>query len=270
MNYISHRWVLHHLEHCVAKRWAHTILFTRLPSGHTHDDVDAGFGIIKKYVFSIHHIDSFSKFRSDLQDAFRNNDGSRCIVHDYIVVCPNYKKLYDGVLDSQLGDLHIMENTMHQWKFEAVKPSQYFPLGVKTCYKPYSSNEVVVFELRPKGQCLSPIGQATGLEPFSLYMRWRPAPDDDPTRPGIEGYYLLKGMPHCPDGTLPPVDFPEGSSASIASTIASIKEEFSNDPAVREEWSDWAERYAPRSDDAAAYLTFLGQQNPPPSPTTSP
>lgn len=255
--------VLHHLEHLVSKRVAHTIIFTRLPTGHTHDDVDGCFGIIKKYVFSVKPIDCFSQFRRELETAFRDKDGTRCIVHDWIVLIPDYRILYKDSLDKRLSDLHILESTMHQWKFEAVKINKYFPMGVKTCYKPYSSNEVVVFEQRPKAMCLSPIGVATGLEPFRMFTCWRPAQDDDASRPGIEGYYLNIAMPNRPEGSLPPVPFPEGSSDSIKSSIADIRVLFATDHEVRNEWNEWFERYAPRSDDVNEYLTFMGQQNPP-------
>jgi len=75
--------------------------------------------------------------------------------------------------------------TMHQWCFEAVEPTHWFPLGVKSTYRPYSADRVIVFEFKNKKECLHPVGMATGMEPVTLYNTWRPSVDDDPTRPGI-------------------------------------------------------------------------------------
>ena len=75
---------------------------------------------------------------------------------------------------------------MHQWKFEAVEESQWFPWGVKTTYRAYCSDRVVEFDVKCKDECLHEIGQATGLEPRTLYVAWRPSVDDSPGRTGMQ------------------------------------------------------------------------------------
>jgi hypothetical protein len=45
----ANQYILHHLEHLVSKRVAREIWYTRLPTGHTHDDIDGCFGVIRKY-----------------------------------------------------------------------------------------------------------------------------------------------------------------------------------------------------------------------------
>lgn len=235
-----------------------------MPTGHTHDDVDGCFGVVKVYVFAKKPIATFSQFKKTLKSTFKDIN-IKCIVHDFLVVCPSYQQLYEPCLDSLLGDLHILEATMHQWRFEAVAECGLFPLGVKTCYKPYSSDVVVVFEQRPKSQCLSPIGQATGLEPFTMYTRWRPSREDDPVR-NVEGFYLLKGMPHVETETLSPVKFPEGSVQSILNTLNAVMTTYSteSDADIRKEWNMWAEERVPTLDQTAeAYVTALQFKNPP-------
>ena len=150
---------------------------------------------------------------------------------------------------------------MLQWCFEAVTPTHWFPLGVKTTYRPFSADRVVVFEFKNKNECLHPVGMATGMEPVTLYYTWRPSANDDPLRPGIEGFYLLRNMPHW-DGDLPPVEFPPDCCSDIDKTLAEINRTFeaSNDRAIREEWNRWAQRFAPRTPMASDYLNQLRQE----------
>jgi hypothetical protein len=111
--------------------------------------------------------------------------GLKCFVHDMLVVIPDYKRFYDGCIDEKLADAFTLIDTMHQWKFEAVAiHAQYFPHGVKTTYRAYSADKVIEFDKKCKSECLSSIGQATGLEPRTLYVAWRPSVNDDPNRPG--------------------------------------------------------------------------------------
>jgi hypothetical protein len=82
-------------------------------------------------------------------------------------------------------------DTRHQWRFEAVQKSVYFPNGVKVTHRRYRND--LVFELvkKPKEECFSPIGKAIGLEPEPVISEWCPTPtgaNSIPDRQGIEGY----------------------------------------------------------------------------------
>lgn len=120
-----------------------------------------------------------------MESAFLQETGMQCFVHAMVTVIPDYKKFYDGCIDVKLADAFVLIDTMHQWKFEAfaIHPL-YFPHGVKTSYRAYSGDKVIEFDKKCKDECLHPIGQATGLEPRTLYVAWRPSVDDDPERPG--------------------------------------------------------------------------------------
>ena len=102
----ANEYVLHHCEHLVAKRMARKILLTRLPVGHTHDDIDGCFGIIWKYWYKYRNINNFSEFRAGVIQAFKDEDGTRCFVYDWTMILPDYKVFYDPVVDSRLADLH--------------------------------------------------------------------------------------------------------------------------------------------------------------------
>jgi hypothetical protein len=103
---------------------------------------------------------------------------------------------------------------------------------------------------------------ATGMEPVTLYYTWRPAANDDPTRPGIEGFDLLKTIPHW-DRDLLPVEFPPPDCcSSIEETLAESNRTFeasNNDRAFQEEWNKWAEIFAQRTPLASDYLVQLRQ-----------
>jgi hypothetical protein len=102
----ANEYVLHHCEHLVTKRMARKILLTRLPVGHTHDDIDGCFGIIWKYWYKYRNINNFSEFRQGVEQAFKDEDGTKCFVYDWTMIVPDYKQCYDPVLDSRLSELH--------------------------------------------------------------------------------------------------------------------------------------------------------------------
>lgn len=257
--------MLHHCEHLVQKRICRQLILTRLPTGHTHDDIDAVFGVISHYLLSFDTIHTFEQFRVGLEKAFKHDKGLLCHVYDWLVCIPDYKRFYDAVLDKQLADFAKLEETMHVWRFDAVQVSQWFPMGVKTCNKAYSSDQVIEFIKKGRDECLSPIGAATGLEPVTVYCPWRPAPDDDPLRPGIEGYYLLKGIPHAINGTLQPQPLVENSHQVFQKTLRYVREAYNpaNDSAILKEWDEWARIYCPISDSAEEYLALLKSRNKP-------
>ena len=102
----ANEYVLHHCEHLVAKRMARRTHLTRLPAGHTHEDIDGCFGIIWKYYIRFSNINTFKEFQDGVTRAFLDEDGTRCMVYEWLMACPNCKLFYDPVLDTRLADLH--------------------------------------------------------------------------------------------------------------------------------------------------------------------
>ena len=58
------------------------------------------------------------------------------------------------------------------------------PMVLKLRIELTALTKVIEFDKKCKSECLSSIGQATGLEPRTLYVAWRPSVNDDPNRPG--------------------------------------------------------------------------------------
>jgi len=258
----ANKYVLGMLELLVVKRMAQVIYFTRLPVGHTHEDIDACFGIMWKYRGRFDLCETFSEFRSHVTRAFKN-ENMDVDVKEPVLLIPNFTEFLDKHI-GRLEKLHILLQTQHQWRFEAIDRSPYFPFGCKTTYRAYSSSKVVEFEKRPRDLCITDVGKYTGLEPFTTFCRWYPTDKCNPNRP-VEGIHLLNtvhGLPHTEDNIIHPVEFPEGSSLSIRSTMNEIKAtylEFGHpkDTLIRKEWIDWEAYYAPQSDNSLEYLTQL-------------
>lgn len=254
--------VLVFLELLVAKRVVRKILFTRLPKGHTHEDVDGLFGVIWRKMRQ-QNCETLDKYKKMIEDAFKNSELKAKVVDVHLV--PNYVEWLDGHKDKKLARAHKEQHTQHQWSFEAVKISTSFPAGVKTMHRAFSSNTVVEFRKMPKMQCITPIGQAIGLEPATLMCKWFPTSECFPTRAGIEGFYIMRGMPHVTanenlERFLPPDTFSDPNIVqSIQKTLREVRRRFDpqDDMEICSSWNRWQEHVAPLSNDATEYITRL-------------
>ena len=68
-------------------------------------------------------------------------------------------------------------NTQHQWKFERVEPSEYFPWGVRVMYRAFASDEVVevVKSVAPHS---TDAGRFVGLKAIRVRVFWYPVYDE--------------------------------------------------------------------------------------------
>ena len=41
-----------------------------------------------------------------MEQAFKDEDGTKCFVYDWTMIVPDYKQFYNPVLDSRLSELH--------------------------------------------------------------------------------------------------------------------------------------------------------------------
>jgi len=251
----ANQYLLAMLELLVVKRVARVMYYTRLPTGHTHEDIDACFALIWT-CFRYSSCETLQMYKDEIEKCFTES-ALNAKVKDIMIV-PNYQSFLEKCIDKKLARLHKDIQTQHQWRFEALKPSVHFPLGCKTTFRAYSSEKVVEFVKKPKLQCISPIGQYTGLEATTLYCRWYPSAKCDPARVGIEGFYLLRNMP--PTVTsLPPCEFPEHAYKSIMETLKEVRDRFDiyDDSDIRNAWDSWAAKWAPLSNDATEYVQQL-------------
>jgi hypothetical protein len=174
----ANRYVLAMLELIVTKKMVRVITSTRLPTGHTHEDIDACFAHIWASCRDIPSL-TLEEYENHILTHFEKTKIPTKIKNVYVI--PDYGKLLDKCIDTRLAHLHKWPYTQHCWRFEAVLPSKNFLFGCKTTYKAYSSDKVVELVSKPISQCYSAIGQYTGLEPITVYNTWQPIND------GLEG-----------------------------------------------------------------------------------
>lgn len=184
-------------------------------------------------------------------------------------VVAGYEQWLDNSIDDKLKYLHREIQTQHQWRFEAVDLSVQFPFGVKTTFRAYSSSKVVEFEKKDKRVAMTPIGQETGLDPYTLYCTWQPeayGANSQVDRQGIEGTYILSNIP---DGKIPVLDFVDQSQHYVTQFMKRIRQTYEYGGDIRVEWDEWYESIAPRLlpdadkidtvvESAASYVIRLG------------
>jgi hypothetical protein len=259
--------VLSILELLVVKRAIRTVYFTRLPTGHTHEDIDACFGVIWKTWYRNRPCGTLDEYANGIEKAFADTK-LKAKVYTVMIV-PDYVKYLDPCIDPYLGQMHKTERTQHQWRFEAVEISPLFPRGAKTTFRAYSADQVVEIKMKNPEQCASPIGQHTGLEPVLVQVCWYPSKQCHRER-NCEGYYILKDVPNVPRSVImDPMRFPEdGVRASFEKTLREIEIKFpltqSSNSAViqdhaelRKSWKMWNDTWFPSSDDANEFVNEL-------------
>ena len=160
----ANKYVLAALEFLVIKRVVQKIIITRLPVGHTHEDIDACFGTIATW-FQRNIIQTPQDYKQQIETAFNGGADSKlkCNVEDVFVV-PNYQSFFGESIDKNFGRMHKREWTQHQYRFEAVTISNHFPGRAKFTYRKYASDKVVVIDKKPILSCRTPVGILTGKQ----------------------------------------------------------------------------------------------------------
>ena len=149
------------LEFLTAKRLCKKIVLTRLPVGHTHEDIDACFGTLASW-FDRVIIQTPDAYKEQIEAAFNGVSTKLwCKVIDVFVI-PNFKDFFNPYIDTKFSRYTKKEWTQHQYRFEAVTISTEFPSGSKLTYRKYSSDRVVVIDKKPIFSCTTREGIITG------------------------------------------------------------------------------------------------------------
>lgn len=147
----ANKLVLAVLSFLVAKRVGglEQIVLTRLPVGHTHEDIDGIFGRISQYIIDRHVLTSHT-YKKAIEAAL----GKASHVIDLYVV-PNYSAFFKDCVDRNFGSSFKNEKAKLQFTLQAVPvdPIRY-PVGVKMTCRRYVQEfypEVFVDEQAPLG-----------------------------------------------------------------------------------------------------------------------
>ncbi len=76
---------------------------------------------------------------------------------------------------------------------------------------------------------------------------------------GIEGFYLLRGIPHAEAKYIPPQEFPDNAREGILACLDCVNSTFSNSPEIIREWNNWTHLYCPATNSTHDYVQQLRQ-----------
>ena len=113
----ANQWVLGMLELLAINRIVKTVWYTRLPTGHTHEDIDGVFGVLWRMLRE-EHILTLEDYVTKVTDTFKAKNYD--IKVKTLMAIPDYKPLINKVIDPKLGNLHHLIQTQHQWRFEVI------------------------------------------------------------------------------------------------------------------------------------------------------
>ena len=131
----------------VARGLTKKVVLSRLPPGHTHEDIDAVFGKIWKYLAG-RAIYTPQGYQRALVESLKSRNIDVTIVN--VLCVPDYRLYMKEYLDSTLTRCDKEKWSELQWIFESVGKNDLYPNGVKVVYRKYSANEVyIIDELTP-------------------------------------------------------------------------------------------------------------------------
>ena len=245
-------------ELIVARGLTKRVVLTRLPPGHTHEDIDAVFGKIWKYLAK-RTIYTPQGYRRALIVSLRKRNID---VHVEDILCvPDYMQFMAPYIDPNLARCDKEKWSELQWTFDTVERSELYPHGVKVTYRKFSAPEVfVIHELKkPKEKPVTENGDENRGEEKEAEKEtteeklWKDASPEERefgfgwrkyrvnTHPVIEkkgdidGMYLLQSLP---DGTrqFQPQPFVRESRKELEKLVALTLRKFGDVPGVRGEW----------------------------------
>lgn len=191
-------------ELIVAMRLTQKIYLTRLPVGHTHEDIDGKFG--RLWTFMRNKLVLSPQLHSQyLQQCFGGEGRLPFSCIDVFCVA-DYKSLLKPWIDTSFSTFAKEDDTQLAWKFEAVPRSDQFPIGVKTSYKAYAS-DAFVYEFKFSSVEDADIPEVP-LKVQKLFCEWQPKQEGQ-RELGVrhDGLFILRSFPL---GPIVPDDFKAG------------------------------------------------------------
>ena len=194
----------------VAKRLFQRVIVTRLPVGHTHEDIDSIFALIWQKVKK-----SYCFTPDDYVDLIKEataGKGTTQYVEDIFLI-PDFVKFLTPCVDPGFGRFAVDQYTQHQWIFEAVEvDAQTAPTGVRTTFQKYASElcTVIVDDER----------EAVGLRAENIRSIRLPLQD--------EGYVNI--LRRLPTGDIHPEGFLDGGRKVLEKYAAKMSRKYSRLP----------------------------------------
>ena len=245
------------MEHLVFKKLCPQIIVCRLPTGHTHEDVDSKFGVV--YVSTRgDHIYTPQQFEAAILGAFGNCSNVRVI--PVTAIC-DFKEYYDKFIDKDLID-HFSkgDTTQHIFKIESLRDIDEDEavsngLLVRTNYK--KSSQEVCLNLRRCRNENEDEYNPTPFVPEIIRSAYIPECASEESGDRVCGISFL-----CKEPTgLPDLMEFKPWRANYDKFINVMQTEFSATPSILLDWRKFERKYLPPSDDVEDYKEQAGGYN---------
>jgi hypothetical protein len=255
-------------ELMIARRLTKRIEICRLLVGHTHEDIDAMFGVISQFLAG-KFVGTPQEHMQGMRAAF-GAAGLPVEVFDIWAV-PDYKELLSPFIDKSFKRYSTEEWTQLVFIFEAVDPSDEFPNGCRIFYRAYYSDQVV--EIYPQTRIpgladrlnnvgCEIVGNADGkafvdtpFVPVQIKVSSFPEYTEGRAYPGL---HILGNIATLDGRNLKIQPFVPGSRAEIQRTLDTVYADAKdlNDPVQKGKWREWAAT-APKDDNAHKHMRLL-------------
>jgi hypothetical protein len=210
------------LEHLVYKRFCKRIIISRLPVGHTHEDIDSRFGKIWAHIRTL-SIYTLEEFEKAIRRAFAGNK----VFVVAVIAIMDYGKYYEQFVDKKFSNYAKEEWTQHQFKIE-YNYSENCKSIVLTNYRKFSQ-DMVCF-LRPIASVdLSEANKLSWCNYWPVMLKSQYLPENaigSECSPGMSFLAIV------PTGTPLPMEFTSWAD-DFAVFMRSMKKRFKN---VSESW----------------------------------
>ena len=239
--------VVGYMELLAALRIIPEIYLSRLPVGHTHEDIDAMFGILW-VSFRLKPCLTLEAYKQGIIDSFSGDRRIEADVEDVYIV-PNYVRIITPIVD-RLSRWAKEQLTVHQIHISACRPSIYFPYGYFLQYRDYCSDRVVELKSVDKRNAVTSVGHLTGIEPVTHFSKWFPDENTYENRPVCGIFNLKKIVFTNPEGGIRPIDFLADDIASLKAIEKCIvgSKLFRAESPERNSWVQWFQFVLPIGD----------------------
>jgi len=243
------------------------VIITRLPVGHTHEDIDGMFGVIWQHnkMFNI-LTPQKQAFLTRKAFAHRIAKGFEVEVEDVFAV-PDYRKYItpNSWLKRVFKTTKDEPYTQLQFTVEKVPVSEHFPLGVRTMYKAYATDSAI--EIIRKGivPFIVPPRSTIGLMALRVDSYNRPTSDDN--NGGPEGARVMNNLPRDPlqVAAFKPIKVKEGKNTVqvdaktyLDKMVYAMQGQHGEDTAIGRQWRNFAALFPKGS--AAEYIETPGNK----------
>lgn len=216
------------------------VYLTRLPPGHTHEDIDGKFARIWVKIRNT-SILTPSQFASILENLFRNSKLPFQLID--LIALPNYKKGLDEVTDDTLAGWSKTNKFQAQWMFKLTDRSPTNLLGVQIEYKAYCQDK-----------CFVIVKEVDQFNPKCIGIR--PVERENPVYGLTEFLSIINDYPSF---EIEPAPFRKDWKLDLNKVIAEVTAKYdggkgkSIQPEVMAEWENFRDNIMPQSDSVTEY-----------------